>query len=507
METLDKKGSKELSGRIITDEELRPANVEAVSALPPFMEKLRTYEKEAGAPFAAIPQDVRSEFIFRRIRQLTNTSLLSPAWKEHLGTDKAPATWEEWQSLPLCDKETATKMSTGQRPGMVVPLSKGGFEIVASGGTGTGHPSETVYSLRELADTYKLAGDFIGRHMLARYLTSPVKWLATTLADYQMWSSGTMVGGVLQNVPGVNYIGAGPMSGSVFGQMMSYEGDKAIMGITQSIERLPQMGRALPETVRESLKVAMYGSGVLTSRQRKELALAYPNVTVLSYFAATQAEAIGLQLDGDSPFLTPVPGLHLVEIVDEQGRWVKEGETGELVVTRLHANEAPVLRFKVGDRMTRRADIDSEGLKAMRFEFAGRSGEILQIRDTQYPVASVFEAVCDGLAKAGMPGIADDAFHYQFVNDRKAGRLFLLLEVDNPACMYGKAACLALYGGLPAVLMHALTASLSIFNEMETDTAYLMKSGYCFDIRFVPRDSPELFRTEVGKIPLLKDLI
>lgn len=507
MENLNKKDSEKLAAQLIKEEELRPAGVDAVCALPPFMEKLRQYEKATGTSFAATPLDVRSAFVFRRIQQLTNIALLSAAWKEHLGTDKAPATWEEWQALPLCDKETATKMFTGERPGMVVPLSKGGFEIVASGGTGTGHPSETVYSLRELADTYKLAGDFIGQHMLKSYLTSPVKWLSTTLADYQMWSSGTMVGGVLQQVPGVNYIGAGPLSDSVFGQMMSYEGDKAIMGITQSIERLPQMGRALPASVRESLKVAMYGSGVLTSRQRKELTCAYPNVTILSYFAATQAEAIGLQLDGNSPWLTPVPGLHLIEIVDDQGRWVKEGETGELVITRLHANEAPVLRFKVGDRMTRRADMDKDGLKAMQFEFAGRSGEVLQIRDTQYPVASVFEAVCNELAKAGIPALAQNVFHYQFQNNRKTGSLVLLLEVDNPAYMYARTMYLTPYGGLPALLMRALIASLSIFNEMETKMAYLQKSGYYFNIRFVPKDSPELVRTEVGKIPLLKDII
>lgn len=507
MENLSKENSKALAARLIPDAELKPADIDSVSVLPPFMDKLTEYEKAAGRPFAAIAQDVRSELIFRRLQQLANIALLSPAWKERLGTDKAPDTWEEWQSIPLCDKDTATSFFTGKRPGMVVPLSNGGFEIVASGGTSTGKPSETVYSLRELADTYRLAGEFIGHHMLPAYLTSPVKWLATTLADYQMWSSGTMVGGVLQNVPGVNYIGAGPMSAAVFGQMMSYEGDKAIMGITQSIEKLPQLGYGLSEDVRASLKVAMYGSGVLTSRQRKELIAAYPNVTILSYFAATQAEAIGLQTDSRSDCLVPVPGLHLVEIVDENGRWVKEGETGELVVTRLHATEAPVLRYKVGDRMVRRADLDTECLKTMQFEFAGRSGEVLQIRDTQYPVTSVFDAVCNEFAKAGFPDIAGDAYRYQFQNNRAQGCLQLLLEVDNPGEMYARTMFLAPYGGMPALLMRSLAASLSIFNEMETDVAYLMKSGYTFNIRFLPKDSPELYRTEVGKVPLLKDII
>ncbi|MFM6309298.1 MAG: hypothetical protein ACKPGB_13675, partial [Dolichospermum sp.] len=103
------------------------------------------------------------------------------------------------------------------RPGLVVPLSYGGFEIVASGGTTTGLPVEMVYSLRELQDTYKIAGKFIGEHMLADYLAGDdPKWVATTLADFQMWSSGTMVGGVLQNIPGINYLGAGPVMMEVY---------------------------------------------------------------------------------------------------------------------------------------------------------------------------------------------------------------------------------------------------------------------------------------------------
>lgn len=507
MEKTDNINYGEISARIMPEAELKPASVDDVSVLPSFMEKIREYEKASGLPFAAMPKTAQSVLVSRRIQQLTNIALLNASWKEWLGREKAPETWEEWQALPVCDKETATAMFTGDRPGMTVPLSQGGFEIVASGGTSTGRPSETVYSLRELADTYKLAGDFIGRHMLKEYLTSPVKWLATTLADYQMWSSGTMVGGVLQNVPGVNYIGAGPMSEAVYGQMMSYDGDKAIMGITQSIERLPGMASGLTDSARRSLKVAMYGSGVLTSRQRKELREVYPEVTVLSYFAATQAEAIGLQTDGESPWLSAVPGLHLVEIVDENGQWVKEGETGELVVTRLHATEAPLLRYKVGDRMTRRADIDTENLKTMRFEFAGRSGEVLQIRDTQYPVRTVFESVCRELKQAGLPNLAEESYRYQFWNDRSSRVLTLLAEVDNPMDVYARTSFLAPYGGLPALFMRALASSLSIFNQMEANQAYLTKSGYSFDIRFVPKDSPELFRTEVGKIPLLKDSI
>jgi phenylacetate-CoA ligase len=44
-----------------------------------------------------------------------------------------------------------------------------------------------VYSLRELHDTYKIAGKFIGEYMLKDYLAGDEpKWVATTLADFQL---------------------------------------------------------------------------------------------------------------------------------------------------------------------------------------------------------------------------------------------------------------------------------------------------------------------------------
>ena len=141
-----------------------------------------------------------------------------------------------------------------------------------------------------------------------------------------------MVGGVLQNIPGINYIGAGPVSKEVFGHILSYSGPKALMAISQGIALLAEMGADCNVDARHSWHVALYGSGLLTHKTRTALTRVYPNLAIMSYFAATQAEAIGLQLSPES-HLAAVPGLHFIEIVDEKGRWVNVDEEGELVVT------------------------------------------------------------------------------------------------------------------------------------------------------------------------------
>jgi phenylacetate-CoA ligase len=495
--------------RLIPDKALKPATVDAVAALPSFRSVLRGCEAACDAPYGSLPDRVQDALVLRRLQQMFHTVMLNGVWADRLrraGVTSAPTTLADWQRIPLSDKHAQADLFMGSRPGLVVPLDRGGFEIVASGGTSGGVPVESVYSLRELHDTYQWAGDFIGKHMLPRYLTgNDPKWLSTTLADYQMWSSGTMVGGVLQNVPGVNYIGAGPVTAPVLAHMFSYPGPKALMGITAGIAILAELGADMPREARESFRVAMYGSGVLSQRKREQLAEVYPNLVVLSYFAATQAETIGLQLNHESPVLSAVPGLHLIEIVDEDGRWVDEGKEGELVVTRLHAHEAPLLRFKLGDRMIRHPRSDSAGLRTEQFEFSGRTGEVLHLNDTQYSAVRAYEAVCDGLRGWGLPDLRPLAHDVQFVNNREARRITLTAAVEAPAVMASLVEGTLGARGVRGVFVDSLPKSLSLFNHGEANSDSIERTGYEFALRFVDVTSPEIERTTVGKVPLVRD--
>lgn len=507
--TVSPAAAGQLASRVISDEELSPRTTDAVAELPSFAGKMREFERACGAPYAELPLAVQDALVLRRLRQMVNTTLLNPLWRERLhasGITTAPATLKEWEDIPLSDKDVQRDMFMGARPGMVVPLNRGGFEVVASGGTSSGLPLEIVYSLRELHDTYRIAGAFMGAYQLGEYMwSSDPKWLYTNLADYQMWSSGTMVGGVLQHVPGINYIGAGPVTAPVLAHMFSYPGPKAMMGITAGIAILSELGAGMSQQARESFRVALYGSGVLPHRKRVELQAVYPNLAILSYFAATQAETIGLQLKASSPVLAAVPGLHLIEIVDERGRAVAEGEEGELVVTRLHAHETPLLRLKIGDRMIRRPALDGPGLKTRQFEFAGRTGDVLHIHDSQYSAPLAYSSLREELTAAGVTDLDEVAHEVQFVNHRESKTITLLVAADEARQLaYATEAALG-GGGVQRAFVHALTRSLSLFNGGDANPASIEKTQYSFRITFVPRSSPEIERTAVGKVPLVRD--
>jgi len=499
----------DLASALIPDWELKPDSVDAVAKLPSFASKLAECERVCHAPYSELSHEVQDALVLRRLQQMVNTVMLNPLWRSRLsgaGITGAPETYEAWQRIPLSDKETQRDFFADSRAGMVVPLERGGFEIVASGGTSGGSPLETVYSLSELRDTYAIAGRFMGTYQLSEYLRgADPKWLYTTLADYQMWSSGTMVGGVLANVPGINYIGAGPVTAPVLQHMFSYPGPKALMGITAGIAILSELGVGMSQQAKESFRVALYGSGVLPQRKRAELQAMYPNLVILSYFAATQAETIGLQLRDGSPNLAAVPGLHLVEIVDEKGRWVAEGEEGELVVTRLHAHEAPLLRLKLGDRMIRRPRLDGPGLKTQQFEFAGRTGDILHLNDSQYSASRAYDALREDLEKAAAVDLGAVAHEVQFVNHRESKTITLLVSVDDvPGLAYRMEAALGQYG-IQHLFVNALPRSLSLFNQGEANPASIEKTGYRFQLKPVHKSSAEIERTEVGKVPLVRD--
>lgn len=499
-----------LVNKLIPDNELTPRSIDEVIQLPSFYDKLKQFGKELNKEYCAVDIEAQNELAFRRLQQLTNILLLNPLWKKYIGSaglTAAPGNWEEWQQLPISGKSKMAEFFNGSRPGMVVPLSHGGFEIVASGGTTSGVLAETVYPLKELQETYEIAGEFIGKHMLNKYLTgTQPKWVATTLADYQMWSSGTMVGGVLQKIPGINYIGAGPLNKDVYQHMMGYEGPKAIMGISQGIALLSQLGAGMSEEARKSFRVAMYGSGLLTNLQQKELKALYPNVVILSYFAATQAETIGLQINHESSGLAAVPGLHFIEVVDEHGKWVAEGEEGELVVTRLLGNEAPVIRYKVGDRVIRRENIVTEELKTFQFQFSGRSGDMIHLGDTQYFAPNAYENIATTLKAKGIADLKELAQEIQFVNYRKDTKLALLATVDDPKKYTAKLAAVLNDSDLQHLFYDAFASSLSLFNKLEANSNNIRNTKYTFLIRFIAKGSDELHKTSVGKVPLIRDI-
>ncbi|MDL2329590.1 hypothetical protein LJC71_07600, partial [Desulfosarcina sp. OttesenSCG-928-A07] len=133
-----------------------PTCVEEVLTLPSFYNLLGEFEKTSGMSVDAMSREDQDRIVQRRLRQLVDICRINPIWHKRiddaLGAEPADS-FDAFQHIPLTDKDTFAAMFTGGRPGMVVPIDRCGFEIVASGGTSSGQPNETVYPLDELQET------------------------------------------------------------------------------------------------------------------------------------------------------------------------------------------------------------------------------------------------------------------------------------------------------------------------------------------------------------------
>jgi phenylacetate-CoA ligase len=500
---------KTLTTDLIPDSDVTFDSIEQLSQTPPFFEVLQRCESLVGHRFDQTPLDIQRDVVLRRLQQISNALRLNHVWRKRFadhGIFECPHSMSDWQAFPITDKETYAFLYSGERPGLVVPLSHGGYTVVASGGTTTGVPVETVFPLEELEHTYKLAGDFLGRHLLARHASAEAPtWVVNLYADYQLWSSGTMVGGVMNEIPGVNYLAAGILGKQVFEHLMSFPGPKAFVGMTSDIEKLAVDGKNLPLEARKTLKAAMYCSGLLEKRHFDVLQEVYPNVEVLSYFSATQAEAVGAQLIPNDPTLYGVPGLFLLEIVDESGRWVAEGEEGELLVTRLHSLMAPVIRYRLGDRMIRRAAKAANLVHLEAFEFQGRSGEYIHLTATQFSASTLRYTLFRELERRLGVDIERKSHRVQFVNDREGKLLRFLVAVDDASGLQSLVHSVMGHHGIVDAFAASLINSLSLFNKLEANSQYIAKLGYRYDITFVDPAANAMFRTKVGKLPLVYD--
>ena len=99
------------------------------------------------------------------------------------------------------------------------------------------------------------------------------------------------------------------------------------------------------------------------------------------------------------------------------------------------------------------------------------------------------------------------ALDTQWVNQRATKELLLTLTVRDPDALRRRLATKLGTAGSSPVMAAAIVRSLSVFNSLEANPDALARSGYRFGIRLLPIDSPELVRTEVGKVPLLVDRI
>ncbi|WP_094227551.1 phenylacetate--CoA ligase family protein [Methanolobus psychrotolerans] len=184
----------------------------------------------------------------------------------------------------------------------------------------------------------------------------------------------------------------------------------------------PSYALYLAETAKEmdivdqlSLKVGCFGAEPWSSNTRKQLENAL-NIKAYDSYGLSELMGPGVAFECEEQ-----DGLHIwsdhffVEVLDENGEQVAEGEKGELVLTSLSKEALPIIRYRTGD-ITRLLEGEcSCGRTTPRISrLLGRADDMLIVRGI-----NVFPSQIENII-ASIPEVTE---HFQVILDRNAKML------------------------------------------------------------------------------------
>ncbi|MFB4424365.1 phenylacetate--CoA ligase family protein [Streptomyces sp. QL37] len=129
------------------------------------------------------------------------------------------------------------------------------------------------------------------------------------------------------------------------------------------------------------LEKVVYGGTPMTESDKTWLREELGTRSITSILAANDGAQIGYQCEGLGGTLHHVnDDYNLVEVVDEDGFPLPDGETGHLLITAMQKFEGPLIRYRIGDmgRVTER-DCDC-GVSGRVLEYLGRSDGLLKFK-------------------------------------------------------------------------------------------------------------------------------
>lgn len=128
-----------------------------------------------------------------------------------------------------------------------------------------------------------------------------------------------------------------------------------------------------------------------------QIAARWPEVSLHTTYASTEMQSSFTECEhfcgGHSQ-----PELIIVELLDDAGRPVREGEAGEVTVTTLGIEGTPLIRFRTGDIVTHQTGRCACGRQTMRLgAVVGRKGQMIKYKGTTLYPPAIFD-ILDGIA-------------------------------------------------------------------------------------------------------------
>ncbi|MEU4178506.1 hypothetical protein [Streptomyces sp. NPDC026589] len=154
-----------------------------------------------------------------------------------------------------------------------------------------------------------------------------------------------------------------------------------LLGQPTVVPPLPLLREARRRDPGLRIEKIVYGGTPMTESDKQWLREELGTRSITSILAANDGAQIGYQCERLGGTLHHVnDDYNLVEVVDEDGVPVPDGETGHLLITAMQKFEGPLIRYRIGDvgRVTVRDC--SCGVSGRVLEYLGRSDGLLKFK-------------------------------------------------------------------------------------------------------------------------------
>lgn len=320
--------------------------------------------------FSTLSQARRRELLDSRLRALIAKARGSAFYGERLKSLEIGGVGD-LARIPVL---TRAQMEAGMPPNSD-SLSTGawtGGYVTRSGGS-TGEPKFSVY---DKPDWDRLVEHGVG---LFRALgLSQTDRLANLMLAGDLYGSFVSFDHINHRVGAANFGFAGNSTPETFVSIWRQFHLNAAQGIPSHL--IPFLRRAKELEPALSLEKIIYAGTPLSASDRRWLHDALHVSRVASVIGANDGGQIGFQCPAMSGALHhTVDDFNYLEVVDDQGRPLPDGETGRLLITSLLKFAFPLIRYALGDQGRFLERPCPCGRPARVFEYLGRSDNVIVV--------------------------------------------------------------------------------------------------------------------------------
>ncbi|MFE7897989.1 phenylacetate--CoA ligase family protein [Streptomyces sp. NPDC057424] len=316
-----------------------------------------------------------------RIRYLVGMARRTPHYRDLPQIDRVA----DLGRLPVLEKATLEEKSLPRSRDMSSGALPSG-EVLRSGAT-SGEPRYIVYSRTDWENMVREAIPLLralGIHNGDRVLNALV--------------GGSLYGGLMTTASELTRM---PVEAFSAGQQVT--ADMMLMLVRnfsvnvllgQPAVVLPLLREARRRDPGLRLEKVVYGGTPMTESDKRWLREELGTRSITSILAANDGAQIGYQCERLGGTLHHVnDDYNLVEVVDEDGTPLPDGETGHLLITAMQKFEGPLIRYRIGDmgRVTVR-DCPC-GVSGRVLEYLGRSDGLLKFKSATVHYGDILAAL------------------------------------------------------------------------------------------------------------------